>query len=170
MKRRLVLIRHSKAVQGEPGEIDHERQLADRGIADAVAVGRWLVDSGIVPDRVVVSTGLRARQTWDFAAEVLDRSPEVVADHRMYVNTVGSLLAIIHETPPEVATLAMVGHNPSMAELAYGLEDGDGDEGARTAIARSYPTSGVACFDVPRKWAKLELAGATLTAFAVPRA
>lgn len=165
--RRLVLIRHSKAAAGE---LDHERPLADRGSHDAAAVGRWLASAGVVPDLVVVSTALRAQQTWELAASVLGSSPEVVADHRMYVNTVGGLLAIVHETPDEVGTLVLVGHNPSIGELAVGLDDGAGDDGARAALARSYPTSGVACFDVAARWQHLDLGGATLTGFAVPRA
>jgi phosphohistidine phosphatase len=168
MKRRLVLIRHSKAVQG--GYIDHERPLAPRGFDDAGAVGQWLESAGIVPDRVVVSTALRAGQTWESAGKVLDSSPEVLADHRVYVNTVGGLLAIIHETPADVRTLVLVGHNPSFAELAFELDDGKGDSASREALERSFPTSGVAVFDVGKKWANLELGAATVTSFAAPRA
>jgi phosphohistidine phosphatase len=164
--RRLVLIRHSKAAAGAA---DHERPLAERGVADGAALARWLAGA-VVPDRVVVSTALRAQQTWQCAAELLESSPEVVSDHRVYVNTVGGLLAIVHETPAEVGTLVLVGHNPSMAELAAGLDDGAGDSSARAAVGRSYPTSGVACFDVPPAWDELELNGATLISFAVPRA
>jgi phosphohistidine phosphatase len=165
--RRLVLIRHSKAAAGAA---DHERPLAERGVADAAALGRWLVIADVKPDRVVVSTALRAEQTWSVAAELLGSGPELVSDHRVYVNTVGGLLAIIHETPAEVGTVVVVGHNPSMAELAAGLDDGAGESSSRAAVARSYPTSGVACFDVPSDWDELELNGATLTSFAVPRA
>ena len=159
---------HSKAVQG--GDLDHERPLAERGFADAAAVGRWLDSAGIVPDRVVVSTALRARQTWESAAQLLGSTPEVIADHRVYVNTVGGLLAIIHETPAEVGTLVLVGHNPSFAELALELDDGDGDPSSRIALGRSYPTSGVACFEIGKKWANLELGAATVTSFVAPRA
>jgi phosphohistidine phosphatase len=164
--RQLVLIRHSKAVAGAA---DHERPLAERGVADAGALARWLA-AAVTPDRAVVSTAIRAQQTWQFAAVWLERPAEVVSDHRVYANTVGGLLAIIHETPAEVGTLVLVGHNPSMAELAAGLDDGAGDASSRAAVGRSYPTSGVACFDVPPPWDELELNGATLTSFAVPRA
>jgi phosphohistidine phosphatase len=164
--RRLVLIRHSKAVQGE---MDHERPLADRGIRDAAAVGRWLAVADVVPDRVVVSTALRVRQTWETAAEQLDSSPEVVADRRVYDNTPDDLLEIIHETPAAVGTLFLVGHNPSLAELAIGLDDGAGDSPATAALERSFPTSGIACFDLATSWDDLKPGGATLTSFAAPR-
>jgi phosphohistidine phosphatase len=165
--RRLVLIRHSKSVAG--GDVDHDRAIADRGVVDAAALGHWLAAAGVVPDRVVVSTALRARQTWEHAVAVLDIGPAIVADHRVYDNTVDALLAVLHETPPAVTTVALVGHNPSMGELADGLDNGRGDAAAVAAVAQSFPTSGVACFDVPAKWSRLALGGATLTAFAVPR-
>jgi phosphohistidine phosphatase len=164
--RRLVLIRHSKALAGD---VDHERPLAPRGFADAAALGDWLVANLRPPDLVVTSTAMRARQTWEGAEAVFGSSAPLVADHRVYVNTVGALLAVVRETPPDVATLVLVGHNPSMAELADKLDDGAGHDAARELIARSYPTSGVACFDIAAPWDKVALGAAMLTSFAVPR-
>jgi phosphohistidine phosphatase len=164
--RRLVLIRHSKAMAGD---IDHERPLAPRGFADAAVLGDWLAANVGPPDLVITSTAVRARQTWDGANDVLRSSAPFVADHRVYVNTVGALLAVIHETASDVGTLVMVGHNPSMAELASRLDDGAGDKAARQEVARSYPTSGVACFDLAAPWDKVALGAATLASFAVPR-
>jgi phosphohistidine phosphatase len=109
--RQLVLIRHAKA--GE-GAVDRDRPLADRGIAEAPAVGRWLADRGIVPDRVVVSPARRARQTWELAAAELDASAEPLLDGRVYNNTVEDLLDILRQTPAEVTTLAIIGHNPGI--------------------------------------------------------
>jgi phosphohistidine phosphatase len=163
--RRLVLIRHSKATQGE---MDHERRLSDRGLLDAAAVGRWLADAGIAPDRVVVSTSMRTRETWEVAGHRLGAAP-ATADHRIYVNTMGGLLAIVHETPDDVSTLALVGHNPSIGELACGLDDGEGDERASAAIAKAFQTSGIACFELTGLWSELALGGARLTSYAAPR-
>jgi phosphohistidine phosphatase len=164
--RRLVLIRHAKAV---PGAEDHERPLADRGIADSAAVGKWLAGAAVVPDLAVVSTAVRASQTWELAAAQLATTPNVIDDARVYVNTVDVLLEIIHAVPDSILTLALVGHNPSFEELAAALDDGAGDSDARATMKRSYPTSGVACFDVATSWRDLEFRGATLTSFVAPR-
>ena len=56
MALRLVLVRHAKA-EAHRGD-DKSRELAARGRADATAVGRWLVQQGIRPDRVVVSSSV----------------------------------------------------------------------------------------------------------------
>jgi phosphohistidine phosphatase len=164
--RRLVLVRHAKAAAGA---VDSERSLAERGVRDAIAIGEWFVGQSLGPDRIVVSPAHRAAQTWEHAAAVLMPGSPSFVDDRMYVNTVAALLEIIHETPSEVQTLALVGHNPSIAELADILDDGRGDAGARGELNRGYPTSGVAVFTVHTTWEQLEPSSATLTQFGAPR-
>jgi phosphohistidine phosphatase len=162
--RQLVLIRHAKA---GAGAVDRDRPLADRGIAEAPAVGRWLTRRRIAPDRVVVSPARRARQTWELAAAELGPTAEPVSDDRVYRNTVEDLLEIIRETPAEVTTLAVVGHNPGIQDLAIALDDGRGDDSDRRELTTKYATSGVAVFDVSDSWARV--GSATLTSFATPR-
>lgn len=165
--RRLVLIRHAKAVSHEG--VDVERELAERGIADAMEVGRWLADRGVLPDRIVVSPAVRAGQTWRLAADSAGSTADPVTDDRVYDNTVDALLQIATDTPDEVRTLAIVGHNPSVEDLALALDDGAGDPTARSAMHAKYPTSGVAVFTIHEGWADLVPRTATLSDFAVPR-
>jgi phosphohistidine phosphatase len=162
--RQLVLVRHAKA--GE-GAVDRDRPLADRGVAEAPAVGRWLAQRRIAPDRVVVSPARRARQTWELAAAELGAVPEPVLDDRIYRNTVEDLLQLVRETPAEVTTLAIVGHNPGLQDLAIALDDGRGDDPGRRELTTKYRTGGIAVFDVGDSWAQVR--SATLTSFATPR-
>jgi phosphohistidine phosphatase len=164
--RRLVLIRHAKAAQGG---IDVERPLAERGIVDAAAIGRWLAERSLVPDRVVVSPARRASQTWQLAAAALGAVAEAVVDERMYDNTLGDLLRVVRDSPPDVWTLALVGHNPSIAELASVLDDRHGESSARREMAQKYPTSGIAVFELGIEWAQVDFGTGTLRQFAAPR-
>ena len=102
MAGQLVVIRHAKA--GEAPR-DVERQLTDRGRRDAAAIGNWLKEQGVVPDRVVVSPAERAMQTWSGASEQLERAPDPLVDERIYDNTVDLLLDIVSETPDDVRSL-----------------------------------------------------------------
>lgn len=165
--RRLLLIRHAKAVSS--GEPDVERELADQGTADAAAIGRWLAEQGLIPDRVVVSPATRAGQTWALAAGPAGATVEPVVDERVYRNTVDDLLGVTRDTPADVRTLALVGHNPSIEDLAIGLDDGVGDEAARTELTRNYPTSGVAVFAIGSDWSALASGAGTVIGFAAPR-
>jgi phosphohistidine phosphatase len=162
--RQLVLIRHAKAASGSA---DRERPLAERGRDEAPAIGRWLAAQQIVPDRVVVSPARRARQTWELATAVLGAAAETVLDERVYENTVEDLLEVVRETPAVISTLAIVGHNPGIQELAVALDDGRGDDDARRELAGKYRTSGVAVFALKDPWA--EARAATLTSFTAPR-
>jgi phosphohistidine phosphatase len=163
--RTLVLIRHAKA--GE-GPVDLERPLAPRGLRDAQAVGRWLAKIGVHPDLVVLSPAVRARQTWDGAAAALQVSPKTVVDDRIYDNAVDELLEIVRETPDDVSTLVLVGHNPSFGEFAHQLDDEQGDADARHEVLAGFPTSAVAIFDVAG-WPDVAPHGGTLRHCAAPR-
>lgn len=58
----LILIRHGKS--SWKGDLaDHERSLAPRGERDAPEMGRRLVRTGSVPERIVTSDAERARAT-----------------------------------------------------------------------------------------------------------
>ena len=164
--RALLLIRHAKAVADALTDV--HRPLTERGHRDAQAAGRWLAELGIAVDLVVVSPATRARETWAAIATTAPARDERI-DERVYINTVEALLSAIVEIPDDVATLALVGHNPSMQGLAITLDDGDGDDEARAAIHDGYPTCGITVFDIDQPWAELAHGAATLRVFNAPR-
>jgi phosphohistidine phosphatase len=165
LPRRLLLIRHAKAADGP---IDAERPLTERGTRQATAMGSRLEQAGLAPDRVVVSPAVRAAQTWELVSGQLGTAPPSTTDERIYDNTVEALLAIIRETPDDVRTVALVGHNPSIGELAHDLDDGDGDAAARRGLDAGFPTGTVAVFDLATSFGDLGPGDGTLTEFAVP--
>jgi len=162
--RRLVLVRHAKAAQEGA---DRDRRLARRGTTEAPAIGRWLAEQQIAPDRAVVSPARRARETWTLAAAELGPTAEPELDERVYRNTVEDLLAVIRETPAALSTLAIIGHNPAIQDLAIAFDDRDGDADGRRQLVEKYPTSAVAVFAVADPWAAASTG--TLVSFAVPR-
>ena len=164
--RRLVLIRHAKAEA--TGSSDSARALAARGRQDAPAVGRWLAEQGIEPDLVVVSPAKRTRQTWELALNEIGVSPPSTIDRRIYENTFEDLLEVIRETEPDVTTLAIVGHNPSMEGMAFTLDDGSGSA-SRQEMHGKFPTSGIAVLAVHCDWADVAPERATLEQFAIAR-
>ncbi|MEP6698078.1 MAG: histidine phosphatase family protein [Pseudonocardiales bacterium] len=166
--RHLVLFRHGKAESDETD--DAKRSLTLRGSFDATAAGRWLAARSLAIDRVVVSPARRAQQTWEAAAAEMPGVPEPVSDDRVYRNTVEDLMAVIGDTPPAVTGLVLVGHNPSIQELAQTLDDGAGEAAARRSLGNGFPTSGIAVFAVDGDWAEVDSATGRLVNFAVSRA
>jgi phosphohistidine phosphatase len=162
-----VLIRHAKAADAP---VDRDRPLARKGERRAAAIGSWLEQAGLLPDRVLVSPARRAAQTWELAAAALAPDLEPVLDERIYDNTVETVLAAIGDVPDEVQTLAVVGHNPSIGELAASLDDGAGRPAALRELRAGFPTGAVAVFTVDTVLAEVEPGDATLVDFAVPGA
>ena len=112
--RRLVLMRHAKAAW--PDEVtDHERPLSTRGRGDARAMGEWLAEVGWVPDLVVASDALRTRQTAELVIEGLGRTPRSTSDSTLYECGISDVLDRINATGPEVRTLLVIGHEPTMS-------------------------------------------------------
>jgi phosphohistidine phosphatase len=159
--RRLVLLRHAKSDWPED-VTDHDRPLAARGRRDAPLVGRWLARSGCVPDAVVCSTARRAWQTWELAAAELPAAPAPRLEPRVYEVTVLGLLMLVRELSDELRTVVVVGHNPSLAELAVGLAAPPPQPSA------SFPTAAVAVLGLPGRWSSAGPGEARLLAFAVP--
>jgi phosphohistidine phosphatase len=163
--RRLVLVRHAKAASAP---VDADRPLTERGARHAAAIGSWLEQAEAVPDRVLVSPARRAVQTWERASTTLATGPQPVVDPRIYDNTVESLLSAIQETADDVRTLAVVGHNPSIGELAADLDDGQGDPQARDDLEDGFPTGAVAVFTVATPFAAIAPGTGTLDDVLLP--
>jgi phosphohistidine phosphatase len=165
---RLLLIRHGQAADAP---VDRDRPLTAHGTRAAAAIGAWLQRAGYLPDRVFVSTALRAQQTWAGAAEALGDDREPTVDQRIYDNTVEAVLEVIGDVAADVGTvLVVVGHNPSMGELAFSLDDGSGSDSARRALHAGFPTGAVAVFRVETSFADLGPGRATLEYCTVPGA
>ncbi|HEX3514491.1 MAG TPA: histidine phosphatase family protein, partial [Trebonia sp.] len=163
----LILLRHAKS--DWPDVADHERPLAKRGKRDAPVVGRWLGESGYVPDSVVCSTARRARQTWELVATGLaaaaperSRIPVVRFEPRVYEATVLGLLMLVREFDDAWHTTMIIGHNPGLAGLATGLASPD------NAPPQAFPTAAVAVLGLRGPWAEAVPGEARLLAFTVP--
>jgi phosphohistidine phosphatase len=140
--RHLLVLRHAKSAWPD-GVADHERPLAPRGRRDAPAAGRALAEADLLPDLAVCSTAVRARQTWELASAQWGTPPPVRLDARVYAADVVELLAVVHETPAEVDTLLLVGHNPGLEELVLDLA-GDSLDDALDEVRLKFPTSAIA--------------------------
>jgi phosphohistidine phosphatase len=163
--RRLLLIRHARAAGGP---VDQERPLTAEGVQQAAALGAWLEQAGLVPDRVLVSPARRAVQTWEQAGAALSSGVQPIGDARIGDNTVEALLAAIRETPEDALSVAVVGHNPSIGALAGVLDDGRSDPVVQRGLESGFPAGGVAVFELAVPFAAVGPGAATLSDFRRP--
>jgi phosphohistidine phosphatase len=143
----LMLLRHAKAESGGRDH-DHERVLSGKGRKQSAAVGRWLAEHGIQPDLVWCSTAARARQTWEGVAAELPSAVEAAYDRAWYVADVDDAVLLLRQAPTEVRSLMVVGHNPTIEELA----------GELTGQGRAFPTGALAVLRCDQPWPDVQSA------------
>ena len=166
MKRRLVVLRHAKAERGST--TDHERPLSARGRADAIAAGRWLAEAKLPPDLTVCSTATRAKETWVLAATELEDGIPTNYEREAYSADLPDLLALLRETPNEVKTLLLVGHNPGLFYLVNAVA-ASGPEALLREAREHLATAGLAVLEIDGKWADLAEGAGALTEYVVAR-
>ena len=171
--RRLLLLRHAKTQTEAPSRRDFDRRLDDRGRTDAGAIGAWLNKHQPQPDRVCVSTALRAAETWELVAAewlAVRAQPSVAHLEQLYGAGPAELLAVIHAAAAnDPQTLVIVGHNPGLHEMALALTGG-GDEAGQKMLAENMPTSGIAVIDFAvDDWGEVAFRGGELVCFVSPK-
>jgi phosphohistidine phosphatase len=164
----LLLLRHLKSSWDDPTLRDHERPLAPRGIRAGNSLQSYLRDEAVAPELVLCSSATRAVQTWEAIRAGLATEPDVIVTDDLYMASPDDILQLLNEVREGVEAVMVIGHNPTMEELAAGLA-GDGDGDALDRMAVKYPTGGLARFTVASAWRDLSWETARLDAFVVPR-
>lgn len=171
MTRQLIVIRHAHAGH-EAGLPDLERPLSARGRAHADQLGSLLLPSLVAPVHVVVSSAVRAHQTWAIVSRGWAMgSPAWLTDPRLYravADDLPALLGVIRETPPEAATLVLVGHDPGFTTLIHVLTGGEGEPDAWTAMGPHLRKASAALLRSSGEWSESRQGSARLQAVLRP--
>ena len=165
--RRLMLLRHAKALRAE-GLGDFDRPLKAAGRDQARQIGEFMAARGLAPGLALVSTALRARETFDLVDIFLHPPPERVDEKLIYEATLETLFAIVRGLPGSQTGVLLVGHNPGFEELANELIS-TGDETALARFHRQMPAGALAVIDFAAdRWSKIERRSGALALFVTP--
>lgn len=165
--RTLVLMRHAKAAH--TGASDIERQLTADGRADAVRAGEWLRDAGVVVDHALVSAATRTRETWEHVKSGAGVGCEADVDPSLYQGGPETVLDVVRLVPDEASTVLVVGHNPTVSQLAQLLSDGQGDSVLLEEMTRGFPPAALTVLQIGSGWSTLSYGDARVTGFHVAR-
>ena len=113
----LFLLRHAKSSWKDQSLTDFERPLNRRGKQAAERIGRYLKHELIVPEIVLSSPAVRARETIERVAKAAKWTPEILFDQRIYEAGGLRLLEVVSQIENERKTALLVGHNPGIEEL-----------------------------------------------------
>ncbi len=131
----ILLMRHAKSDWTAEAP-DAERPLAERGLKAAAKMGRLVSAAGCVPDRALVSSAVRTRETMRLAAEAGAWTGPARITDALYEATVQAVLAEIQAEADDAATLVVVGHEPTTSQLAALLVGGGTFEVKTGAVLR----------------------------------
>ena len=137
MKHEVILLRHAHAEKQASGQNDADRELSERGIAEAKAAGKWLAKQDLSSITILCSPSVRTRQTLQYALG----NVEATFEPRIYEATAGELDALIDEHE-DAKRLLLVGHNPGFETLVALLATGQSGD------FRGMPPGGVAWFEI----------------------
>lgn len=164
--RRLFLVRHAKAEPSSVGRDDYARQLTDRGRADAKRVAKALAARHFLPDLLIHSGAVRAKQTAEIFAAAWQDKVALEEDVRLYDASLATLLDRLRALGHARQRVGLVGHNPGLGELATELARSGAE---RHRVAQKYPTGAVAVLDFPiQRWENVEPHLAMLALYLTP--
>jgi phosphohistidine phosphatase len=166
----LALLRHAKSSWDTPGVDDFSRPLAPRGIAAAPLMGKELKRLSIVPRIILCSAAVRTRETLRLALpDAETQGATVLLEEGLYMASAEMLLARLRRLAGDASPILLIGHNPSLQNLALALA-GSGPRDDLSDLAAHFPTAALAVltFDLPA-WSNLSVRSGKLVHFTSPR-
>lgn len=142
--RTLILLRHAKAAQADPGQSDEMRRLTGRGRREAAQAGAALL-AEFTPEIALVSSSTRTRET---SAEAFkDHGVPIEFSPQLYLASARTLWDAFAQS--SASPVVLIAHNPGLAELAGHLvRSASGNSARARGLGEDFPTSAWAAFEI----------------------
>jgi phosphohistidine phosphatase len=137
---RLLVIRHAHAAPQQPGVPDAERPLTSDGARRFRAAAHGIATL-VTPDVLVASPLRRAQETAAIAAAIWG-GIQPATEAALASGSVEAILTALEHHPP-AATVAVIGHEPSVSALVAELV------GARSTEALAFEPGAAALLELP---------------------
>ncbi len=164
----LYLLRHAKAAWPAPGMKDFDRPLDAEGQDSLAKLAQSMLAARLLPERIVLSGSFRTRQTASGLVDRLGQAIETVIDERLYNGNAADYIQSIRQYG-DVGQLMLVGHNPSIEDLALALS-GDGNSESLMRLKTGFPTAGLAQISFKKPLSDIERGDGFLESFPTPLA
>jgi len=130
----LILMRHAKSTWDSNIKDDRDRSLSKRGRKAVPEMGDKLRSKDIIPDVILCSIAVRARQTADLLAEKMEYRGDIYFLNSLYMAEPETYVRQIQRIPEEFSTALVIGHNPGLEGLLQLM----------TGTIESLPTASIA--------------------------
>ncbi|MBL4654749.1 MAG: histidine phosphatase family protein [Bacteroidia bacterium] len=118
MSKLLILCRHGKSDYPDDAK-DFDRTLTQRGLDDSKLIGRLFKKMAIVPGCVLASPAIRASVTSITMMQELGFTDQIQWEKSLYEEGLENALKLTSNISNEFNTAMIIGHNPTMEEIAH---------------------------------------------------
>ena len=113
----IILFRHGKSDWNAHFEDDHDRPINKRGTNAAKKMGKHLSDRKEIPQLLISSTALRARETIELAAQSGNWNSECIFEPRIYGGSPNVLIEIVKNINEKFNSVCLIGHEPNFSSF-----------------------------------------------------
>ena len=165
--KRLLLLRHAQAMPAEGGS-DIDRALSPKGLSDALALGQVLKVKGLTPSHILCSSAKRTQQTCGEVLKGLDDNIHTEFSKAIYSAAFGDLLRLIQRADDELESLMIIGHNPTIYEMAVRM-GAEGPDSVLNHLGQGYAPATLSVIEVDtERWAEIDPNECKITALFDP--
>ena len=110
-------MRHALASHRSSTRSDHDRPLLPLGRKAAYYIGFCLTKQKIIPDTIISSTALRAKETVESVLDASAVNLQVSFSKELYLADINSLIKQLNQLPQKTNIAMLVGHNPGLGHF-----------------------------------------------------
>lgn len=114
----LNLIRHAKTELSSGSGKDFDRQLTDKGIAQANMLGSYLNNHHVGLGNILFSSAVRTTQTCSILSQHVSEKSQTIPNRDLYLCGFMDMLVSIQELAAADSLVTVIGHNEGISELA----------------------------------------------------
>lgn len=143
-------MRHAKSSWSEGSLKDFDRPLNERGMTDAPRMGRYLKELDIVPDQLICSPALRAKQTvFKVSKELGIENDKITWDEDLYFRGSISYIHALKRVNDQSSVVLIAGHYPMVSDVVSTLMGRE--------LTEHFSTASIACVEVNlESWDELD--------------
>lgn len=132
----LLIYRHAKSDWDADYKDDFFRPLSTRGKNSAKIMGKLLSKSKQVPDLVITSTAIRAKETLKISKKAGNWDCKIKESDILYFQGVNTILNLVKDSSKKYSSIMLVGHEPKLAQIVSSLIGGGDVRLPTAAMAR----------------------------------
>jgi len=166
----IYLARHAKSSWNSDAETDFDRPLSSRGEADAKRVGEEMLNRDWLPQKVISSPAIRAKQTSKILCSELNYPIESIQwNSEIYSAYTVTLLHVLTNIDETIDSVLLLGHNPAMEDLLVHLCGFAETHQYKQSNGKLFTTANVVKINADVSWKNLMMHHADLTAMLRPK-